>query len=220
MQGGTTTSTFSGTSPVYVYFAQLNPTTLAYTGQTLTLRPGASTATVGLTNTDTPAGVGTLGSSSLVFKPGDTSHQTTFQPAVAGSAVIGLSGTLAGYSTPSTNTTTTFTVTAPNSSLIFCNIYSITGTGSGSIGYNSACASSISLAVAAPTGGRTVTLTSNSTKLLLSTSVTTVGSASITLNVPAGSTTAPQFYTQIISIYRFRRRSLKPFRDITRRQPP
>ncbi len=197
--GGTTTTTFSGTSPVYAYFAQLDPSTLAYTGQTLILRPGASTATVGLTNTDTPAGVGTLGSTSLVFKPGDTSHQTTFQPAVAGSAVIGFSSTLAGYSTPSTNTTTTFTVTAPNSSLILCNIYSITGTGSGNIGYNSACASSVSLAIAAPTGGRAVTLTSNSANLLLSTSATTVGSASITLNVPAGSTTAPQFYAQALA---------------------
>jgi 6-phosphogluconolactonase (cycloisomerase 2 family) len=197
--GGTTTTTFSGTSPVYVYFAQLDPTTLAYTGQTLILRPGASTATIGLTNADTPAGVGTLGSSSLVFKAGDTNHQTTFQPAVAGSAVIGFSGTLAGYSTPSTNFTTTFTVTAPNSSLILCNIYSITGTGKGSMAYNSACASSISLAVAAPTGGRPVTLTSNSANLLLSTSATTVGSASITLNVPAGSTTAPQFYAQALA---------------------
>jgi 6-phosphogluconolactonase (cycloisomerase 2 family) len=199
VQGGTTTTTFSGTSPVYVYFAQLDPTTLAYTGQTLILRPGASTATIGLTNTDTPAGVGTLGSTSLVFKPGDTNHQTTFQPAVAGSAVIGFSSTPAGYSTPSTNTTTTFTVTEPNSSLILCNIYPITGTGTGSLAYNSACASSVSLAIAAPTGGRTVTLTSNSANLLLSTSATTVGSASITLNVPAGSTTAPQFYAQALA---------------------
>jgi hypothetical protein len=199
LQGGTTTTTFSGTSPVYVYFAQLDPSTLAYTGRTLILRPGASTATVGLTNTDTPAGVGTLGSSSLVFKPGDTSHQITFQPAVAGSAVIGFSSTLASYATPSNNSTTTFTVTAPNSSLVLCNIYSITGTGKGSIAYNSACASSISLAVAAPTGGRTVTLTSNSTNLLLSISATTVGSAAITLNVPAGSTTAPQFYAQALA---------------------
>src|SRR3984957_12293162 len=197
--GGTSTSTFSGTSPVYVYFAQLTPTTLTYTGQTLTLRPGAAAATVGLKNTDTPAGVGTLGSSSLVFNPGDTSHQTTFQPAKAGSAVIGFGSTLSGYSTPSTYATTTFTVTAPNSSLILCNIYTVTGSGTGSIAYNSACASSISLAVAAPTGGRTVTLTSNSANLLLSTSATTVGAASITLAVPAGSTTAPQFYAQALA---------------------
>jgi 6-phosphogluconolactonase (cycloisomerase 2 family) len=199
LEGGTTTTTHSQTSPVYVYFAQLAPGTLAYAGQTLILRPGASTATVGLTNTDTPAGVGTLGSNSLVFKPGDTSHQTTFQPAVVGSAVIGFSSTLAGYSTPSNNATTTFTVTAPNSSLVLCNIYPITGTGSGSIGYNSACASSISLAVAAPTGGVTVTLTSNSANLLLSTSATAVGSSSIPLNVPAGSTTAPTFYVQALA---------------------
>ncbi|HWO35841.1 MAG TPA: beta-propeller fold lactonase family protein [Candidatus Acidoferrum sp.] len=199
LQGGTSTTTFSGTSPVYVYFAQLDPTTLSYSGQTLTLRPGAAAATVGLTNTDTPAGVGTLGSSSLVFNPGDTYHQTTFQPAKAGSAVVGFSGTLAGYSKPSNYNTTTFTVTAPNSSVILCNIYSVTGTGSGSIAYNSACASSISLAIAAPTGGRTVTLTSNSANLLLSNSATTVGSATITLSVAAGSTTAPQFYAQALA---------------------
>jgi trimeric autotransporter adhesin len=199
LQGGTTTTTFSGTSPVYVYFAQLNPTTLSYAGQTLTLRPGAAAATIGLTNTDTPAGVGTLGSSSLVFNPGDTSHQTTFQPAVAGTAVIGFSATLAGYSKPSNDNTTTFTVTAPNSSLILCNIYSITGTGTGSIAYNSACASSISLAVAAPTGGRTVTLTSNSANLLLSNTATAVGSATISLSVAAGSTTGSQFYVQALA---------------------
>jgi len=198
LQGGTTTTTFSGTSPVYVYFAQLNPTTLAYAGQTLTLRPGASAVTIGLTNTDTPAGVGTLASSSLVFNPGDTLHQTTFQPAVAGSAVIGFSATPAGYAKPSNDTTTTFTVTAPNSSLILCNIYSITGTGSGVVGYNSACASSISLAIAAPSA-RTVTLTSNSANLLLSTSATMVGTGSITLSVASGGTTAPQFYVQALA---------------------
>ena len=198
LQGGATTTTFSGTSPVYVYFAQLNPTTLAYAGQTLTLRPGLSSLTVGLTNTDTPAGVGTLGSNSLVFNPGDTLHQTTFQPAVAGTAVIGFSSTLVGYSKPSNDTTTTFTVTAPNSSLILCNIYSITGTGSGVVGYNSTCASSISLAVAAPSA-RTVTLTSSSPNLLLSTSATTVGTGSITLSVSTGGTTAPQFYVQALA---------------------
>ena len=203
LQGGTSTTSLSGTSPVYIYLAQLDPATLAYTGQILTLRAGATPVTIGLTNTDTPAGVGTLGSNSVVLKPGNSHVQTTFQPTAGGTATIGFASTPAGYSAASNDNTTTFTVTTPNSSLILCNIYSITGTGSGTIGYNSACASSISPAAAAPLGGRKVTLTSNSANLLLSTSATTVGSASITLTV-SGSTTANQFYAQAFACSRVR----------------
>jgi len=110
--GGTSTKTFSGTSPVYVYLAQLDPTTLA-AGNTQTLRPGAAPVTLTLTDTSTVGtAAGTLGSSSIVFKPGDSMLQTTFQPANPGTAVIGFSGTLPGYATPTTDATTTFTVTA------------------------------------------------------------------------------------------------------------
>jgi 6-phosphogluconolactonase (cycloisomerase 2 family) len=194
--GGTSTTTFSGTSPVTVYFAQLATTTRALVTE-VALRPGLAPITVGLTNTDTPAGVGTLGSNSIVFKSGDTSHQTTFQPAAAGTAVIGFSSTLAGYATPSNDATTTFTVTAPNSSISFCNGSYITGTGATSLGYNSVCSATPQVATPAPAGGRTVTLTSsNAADLLLSTSATTVGVASITLNIPAGSSSAPTFYVQ------------------------
>jgi hypothetical protein len=113
VEGGTPTTTFSGTSPVEVYFAQLDPSTLAFTSE-LTLRPGAS-ATVVLTETDTPSGVGSLGSSSLVFNAGDAMHSTTYQPTgtATGTSVIGFKSTLTGYSKPSNYDTTTFTVTAP-----------------------------------------------------------------------------------------------------------
>jgi 6-phosphogluconolactonase (cycloisomerase 2 family)/uncharacterized protein YmfQ (DUF2313 family) len=199
LTGGTTTTTLSSASPVYATFAQLDPSTRAYTAS-LTLRPGLSAITVPLTNTDTPSGVGTLGSASITFKSGDSQNQTTFQPAAAGSAVISITGGLvSGYFTPSNYKTTTYTVTAPNSSILYCNEEYITGTGSGTIGYNSTCASSVYLATAPPTGGRTVTLTSsNASALLLSTSATAVGAKTITVNVAAGGTSAP-FYIQALA---------------------
>src|ERR1700722_10138775 len=72
------TQQLSSVRRLIFYFAQLNPTTLAYSGQTLTLRLGAAAVTVNLT--DSAAAVGTLGASSVVFKAGDSSVQTTFQP--------------------------------------------------------------------------------------------------------------------------------------------
>jgi len=199
LQGGTTTTTFSTASPVYVTFVQLDPNTLA-PGISLTLRPGLPGFHVGLTNTDTPPRVGTLGSASIAFASGDSQQQTTFQPSGTnpGTAVIGfgtISGT--GYSTPSSETTTTFTVNAPNSSLGFCNGVGVTGTGPVSLGYNSSCSATAQVAIAAPKGGRAVTLTSsNPATLLLSYSATTVGMKSITVNIPAGSYSAPTFYVQ------------------------
>jgi hypothetical protein len=200
VQGGGATTTFSGTSPVTVTFAQLDPTSLAFTGG-LTLRPGLAALSVGLTKTDTPAGVGSLASASIVFNSGDSYHSTTYQPTgnAAGTSVIAIARTLPGYAKPSDYATTTFTVTAPNTSLNFCNGYSVYSGSTTAIplGYNSSCASSAYLYAAAPAGGRTITLTSSdSTKLLLSTGATAVGKASITLTVAAGSTSSAAFYVQ------------------------
>ena len=118
------TQQLSSVRRLIFYFAQLNPTTLAYSGQTLTLRLGAAAVTVNLT--DSAAAVGTLGASSVVFKAGDSSVQTTFQPVRGGLAKVGFASTSTGYSAASNDNTTTFTVTTPNSSLILCKIYTIT----------------------------------------------------------------------------------------------
>ncbi len=142
--------------------------------------------------------MGTLGASSLVFNPGDTTHSTTFQPVSDGTAVIGFSGTLAGYAAPSSNATTTFTVATPNSTIYFCGTY-ITGSGAVALGIDRSCSSLVQLSDPAPAGGSTITLTSNSANLLLSTSATSVGTTSITVNIPAGGTSSSAFYVQTLA---------------------
>jgi hypothetical protein len=202
VQGGTATTTFSGTSPVTVMFVQLDPTTFDFIGEE-TLRPGARPATVKLIETNTPPtgtpAVGSLSSYSILFNPGDTSHSVNFQPAAAGTAVITFGDLTTGYAKPSDYDSTTFTVTAPNTGIGFCNGYSASSGAPTAIplGYNSACGSYAYLATAAPAGGRTITLTSSDpTKLLLSTSASALGMTSIPLSVPAGNTSGPTFYVQ------------------------
>lgn len=195
VQGGTATTTFSAASPVLVTFAQLAPTTREFMGE-IELRPGATAISVPLKNSN--AAAGTLASSSIAFKSGDSQHQTTFQPKGTGISVISFASTLTGYSPPANLNTTTFTVTAPNSEMALCNSAFET-VGAVNMGFNSLCSGSPELAVAAPKGGSVVTLTSsNPSALLISKSPTTVGTASITLNIPAGSTTGPQFYAQAL----------------------
>ncbi len=199
IQGTTTTTTFSSPSPVYVTFAQLDATSNAYTG-TLTLRPGLAPISVPLSDSDTA--VGTLASSSIVFNPGDSQKQTTFAPTgtAAGTATITVTGQPSNFFSPSNYTSAIFTVNAPNSGFSSCygsgyTTYPVT------FGKNSqSCAFVPLLAAAAPTGGRVVTLkSSDSTKVLLSTSPTAVGTGTVTLNVAAGSQTGTTFYLQMLS---------------------
>jgi 6-phosphogluconolactonase (cycloisomerase 2 family)/HSP20 family molecular chaperone IbpA len=199
IQGTAAINSFSSPSPVYVTFAQLDPSTLAYTGS-LALRPGASPVTVPLKNSNTA--VGTLAASSIVFNPGDSQKQTTFAPTgtAAGSATITVNGTPSGYSAPSNYTSAVFTVTAPNSGFSSCygqayTTYAVT------FGKNAqSCAFAPLLANAAPSGGRVVTLkSSDSTKVVISTSATAVGTGTITSNVSAGSQYGSSFYIQALS---------------------
>ncbi len=196
VQSNTSTTTFAAPSPVNVTFAQLDPSTLNYV-TSLTLRAGAPAVTVALKNSNTA--VGTLTASSIVFNPGDSAKQTTFNPLSNGAATISFNGTPSGYSAPANYNTAVYTVTTPNSGFSACygqayTTYSIT------LGKNAqACTFSPLLAAPAPDGGRTVTLTSNSSKVLLSTSATAVGSASITVKVPAGTQYGAPFYVQATS---------------------
>jgi len=182
VQGGTSTTTFSTPSQVTVSFAQLNPGTLTFYNWA-TLRAGVS-AVVPLKETDTPAGVGSLGAASISFSGGNTSHTTTYQPKAAGKSVIGFGTLPAGYSVASNYASTTFTVTAPTITLqpVVVGNYMQTTT----YGY---------LQVGAPTGGRTVTITAPSS-ILLSTSPSTKGSSTLTFNLAAGQSSIPSFYVQ------------------------
>jgi len=138
---------------------------------------------VPLKETDTPAGVGSLGAASISFSGGNTSHTTTYQPAAAGTSVIGFGTLPAGYTVASNYATTTFTVTAPTITLqpVVVGNYMQTTTN----GY---------LQVGAPTG-RTVTITAPPS-ILLSTSPATKGSSTLTFNLAAGQSSIPSFYVQ------------------------
>jgi hypothetical protein len=186
ISGGTTTTTFSGTSSVSVLFAELNPTTLSYSSTLAYLSPGATAVTVNIAN-DTPA-TGTLGATSVTINPGQDSSYTTFLPVAAGTANIRITATPSGYTTPGNDQVTTFTVTEPSS-----------GVTAVTVGKNLQSTTYGTLGVGAPSGGITVLLTSaDSTKVLLSKSATTVGTASISYNLTSGQSQTPSFYVQAI----------------------
>jgi 6-phosphogluconolactonase (cycloisomerase 2 family) len=196
----TTTTTFSPASPVSVTFEQLDPATLNYIGVPLALRPGLGTVNVALKNSNTA--VGTLGASSLAFVAGNSTLSTTFKPTgtAAGTAVIGFNGTPSGFSTPSNYQTATFIVNAPNTGMSSCLTSGYT-TLTGNLGKNAvSCVIVPILAAAAPTGGRTVTITSSNTAAaLLSTVATTAGTGTVTVNVAAGASSGPAFYIQALA---------------------
>ncbi len=196
--GGTATTTLAAPSQVTVYFAQLDPSTLAVTANGITLRPGVAAITVDLTNSNNTAGG--LGAGAVTFNAGDGSRTTTFQPHAIGTAIIGINNAnllARGFKQPSNDATTTFTVTTPTSAMSFCTGNYISGSGAVSLGYDSSCAVTAQLEDAAPLGGRTVTLTSSSPNMLLSNSATAVGTATITVTIPVGSTSSPAFYAQM-----------------------
>ncbi|MGA2263579.1 MAG: hypothetical protein ABSH28_19355, partial [Acidobacteriota bacterium] len=156
-------------------------------GSGATLRPGLSAVTVNLTNSDNT--VGTLGSTSFTFNPGDYYKTTTFQPLASGSATISITEAPAGYTLPTNYQSTVYTITAPNLSMGSSYGFTI-GRHMELGGYY------VSLGVAPPVA-TTVTITSpDPTKLLLSSDGTTLGNSSISFNLNAGQTYTPQFFVQ------------------------
>jgi hypothetical protein len=198
--GGTTTTTFSSTSSVNVGFYELDPTTLnaprtdGYYGATL--RTGASPITVSLT--DSNLAVGTLSSNSVTISAGQNGNSTSFQPISAGIANIGIAATPSGYTTPSNGQITTFMVTAPN--LLFggggcAGNYSTTF--SCNLGKDEQYGAFIPyLAAAAPTATAITIASSDSSKVLLTTNPSSVGTASVTVNIAAGGSAGPTVYVQ------------------------
>ncbi|PYQ50088.1 MAG: hypothetical protein DMF78_16650 [Acidobacteria bacterium] len=161
-----TNSRASNTS-IQLVASRLTPT-LAWNGSQ-PLRAGMA-ASVPVTGSN--ASVGTITVSPVVFNANDSAVTTEFDPQGAGTATISI-GTPAGFSTPTGYQQITATVTAP--------AIHVAGT---TIGKDLQASLSGYLDAPAPAGNLQVTVTSaDAARLLLSTSATTVGSGSITLQV-------------------------------------
>ena len=179
------TTTFSAPSTVTAYLVVLNPGTLTlYTyGQLLGPQaPGAVPVAV----TSSSPSVGTVTGSPASIGVGNYFTQAiNFVPATAGITNLNVA-TPTGYSTPTNQPVQIVaTVTAPAISL-----------NSPIVGNNTIISGGISLG-AAPPSNETLTITSSDpTHFLLSASPTAVGTASITLQLTAGSLTIPAFYIE------------------------
>jgi len=181
--GSFTTTSFSGPTVLNLYPTILNPQTLAYLG-TGQISPGVAPISVPVTSSNTT--VGTITTSPVVFNPGDTSKQTSFQPSSAGSSTLSI-GTPPGYSTSAQYTSLTATVTAPQLSSSVTNQV---------IGVSMQAANSPFLPVAPP-GPITVTVTVNGPSIaLISKSLAVVGGNTLTYTGVTTSGYLPAFYVQ------------------------
>jgi hypothetical protein len=179
------TTTFSAPTTLTAYLAILSPGSLTLYTYGYLLGPQAPAAVpVAVTSTNT--GVGTVtGSPSSIGVGTYYTQGINFQPVGAGTTNLNLA-TPTSYSTPSNaSVQIVTTVSAPA-----ININNVI------IGNNMVTSPGSSLG-AAPPSNETLTLTSgDSTHFLLSTSPTTLGTASITLQLTAGSAAIPTFYIQ------------------------
>lgn len=144
---------------------------------------GGVTATVNLASSNTS--VGTVSPTQLTIPAGSFTNTALFTPVGAGTTNISVD-VPAGFNTPSAGykavTATVTTATALPSSA--------------TIGKNLQVLGTLTISQPAGAGGLNVTLTSNnSSSLRLSNSPTTAGTASITVNIPAGATSA-NYYIQ------------------------
>ena len=180
-----TTTTFSSPTVLTAYLAVLNPGTLTLYTYGLNLGPQAPGAVpVAVTSSNTSFGTITGGPATIGVGIYYT-QALSFQPAAAGTTNLNLA-TPSGYSTPANSPVQIVaTVSAP-----LINVSSLV------VGNNTVIGGAITLGAPPPTG-ETITLTSGDpTHFLLSTSATTVGTASITLQLTAGSSSVPNFYIE------------------------
>jgi Putative Ig domain/Galactose oxidase, central domain/Kelch motif len=167
--GSISTTTFSPATLVQVTPALLIPGTPAGTlnwGGNQALRPGIGPLSISLSLTGgTP---GTITPTTLIFNGGDSFQNASFQPSSAGTATLALGAQPASFSTPSQFTQISVSVTAPSISLsnltIGNNLQSVTGVFLGAI----------------PPNPMTVTVSTDPTKLLLSTTGKDAGSSTVT----------------------------------------
>jgi hypothetical protein len=168
-----------------IYLVVLTPGTLAFNTYGYVLGPQAPGA-VAVNVTSSSTGVGTVtGSPSSIGVGAFYTQGISFVPATAGTTNLNLA-TPSGYFTPSNQPVQIVTtVTAPAISL-----------SAPVIGNNLIAGGSASLG-AAPPSNETMTLTSSDpTHFLLTTDPTKVGTASITLQLTAGSASVPTYYIE------------------------
>jgi hypothetical protein len=177
--GNFSTTTFSGTTALPIYSAQLNPVAGAGNlnfSQTQALRGGLGPVSVTVMATDQAGGpgVGAIVGSPAVFNGGDTNKSLAFDPAVAGTTQIQVVPP-SGFSTPTNARVITATVTAPG--ILFGG-----GVTTTAVGQNLQTQLSISLG-ATPPGPVTVTVTVASTgiaTIVNGTTGTLEGSSTVT----------------------------------------
>jgi hypothetical protein len=190
LTGALSTTTFSPSTPLTVYFVILNPGTLTYYTSGYPVGPQAPGAAVPVSVTSTNTNVGTITGSPAPIAVGTYYTQAiSFVPATAGTTNLNLA-TPAGYFTPANQAVQLVTTVAAPAINIQVNGNSFI------VGNNLLSNGNLSLG-GAPPSNETLTLTSSDpTHFLLSTSPNTLGSTSITLQLTAGSFSAPAFYVQ------------------------
>lgn len=168
----------------------LEPGTLAYLADDVCSRcqpvRGGLSFGVTVSSSDNPVGVIT---GPAAFSAGGGTATTAFDPATRGTATLSIAAP-PGSSTPANGAEITATVTVATATLTLPDA---------TIGKNLQIATQIDLGEPAPAGNLVVTIASaDPSKVLLATAPTGPAMASISVTVPAGSTTSPQLYVQAL----------------------
>ena len=134
--------------------------------------------------------IGAIITSPVSFTGGIGLRNTDFDPISGGSTTVSVSTATAGFTTPTTGASLVVTISAPGIG---------TGVFSGqAIGRNLQIPATFLLGAAAPAGGLQVTLSTASPSLLLSSSPTAAGSASLVVTVPVNGSSG-QYYIQALT---------------------
>src|SRR5262249_33957088 len=132
--------------------------------------------------------IGTFTADPVHFAGGDNTHTTAFHPIAGGTTTISVQPP-AGFTMPSIESSISAAVTAPEFS-----VPSVT------VGQNLQASEVVSLGAPAPAGGVPVTIASaDPTRLLVSSTATGAGSASIVITAAEGTTATPAFFVQALS---------------------
>ena len=170
--------------------AWLEPGTLDYVGvfceRCQAVRAGYPSFDVTVSSSDNPTG---SVPSPATFTAGSGSATTAFDPHVAGTVTLSIV-TPASFSTPANNTQIQATITPATATL---------SAGGLLIGKNLQSSNSVNLGEPAPAGNLLVTIqSSDPSRLLLSTTMTSPGMDTITLTAPAGQSGTPTFYVHAL----------------------
>ena len=172
------TTTGSGSQTFTVYSVLLD-SSLNFVSQ-MALAPGASANVTVNSSSGLVASI----TSPVAIPGGSVSGTATLQPLNSGITNVSVVQP-SGFSVPTQGTSIAVTISTPGIAL----------TDGAAIGFNLEIPATVGLGAPAPAGGVLVTLTSNSSQLRLSPTGSSAGSASITVNIPEGSTST-SFYLQ------------------------